>query len=524
MENFWDLKKAPKYYSDTQCFMEIANGGGIDVYYEDEMIHERTIEMCFIKLYAKLSQGKKRVLILANDFSLFLDYFSRQCEKGLRKVINPIPYALVNTDKIVSLQVYNCFVIRSTKYVIGSDNFPAAAVMAHIKEQKAYNDPKLGYTHYLGEVLQAEEIKKIYRPNLLTLKLIQDMPQGPIILTSNFITYEKVWSYDFDSAYPAIILENKFPKDYKRVKQLSKGGNLVKVRLSGVKAKYFNQYPMFRGKREPSRNKVKMVGKRIIEAEEIELYIFLENEMPIYYYFYNIEKVEFLEIYEIIWFSLPAKTIEVVKALWDKKNELKEIKRRTGIEPPSYKGVKQALNRIYGYFATLIKDRSGKLRPRDSSIPWDVGAYIISRQRHLMFLVIKEVGIGHVVSAHTDGIKIDFDAHEIIDKMNKERGILHGTCGQWEFEGTLENVYYLANTKAKYMENGQLKMKHGGISEEDITEFMSTHTWDNIQRDTLINITVKKWLELDENNILQLKTIKKPIELSLVGVQEDNNE
>jgi hypothetical protein len=135
-----------------------------------------------------------------------------------------------------------------------------------------------------------------------------------------------------------------------------------------------------------------------------------------------------------------------------------------------------------------------------------------------MFLVIKEVGIGHVVSAHTDGIKIDFDAHEIIDKMNKERGILHGSCGQWEFEGTLEDVYYLANTKAKYMENGQLKMKHGGISEEDITEFMSTHTWDNIQRDTLINITVKKWLELDENNVLQLKTIKKPIELSLVGV------
>ena len=518
MESIWNLKQAPKKISDTQCFMEIADGGGINVYYDDKIISERTIEVCFLKLYEELSQGKKRVMILTNDFNLFLDYFSRQCDSGLKSVIKPHCYCIINTNKIVSLQVYNCFVIRSTKYVFGSDSFSAAAVLAQIKKHKAYNDPKLGYTHYLGEQLHAEEIKKIYRPNLLTLKLIQDMPQGPIILTSN-LTYEKVWSYDYDSAYSAIILENKFPKSYKKVDKPVEGGNLVRVRLTGVKAKYFNQYPMFRGKRVPPRDKVKMIGKRIIEAEEIELYIFLENEIPIYYYFYDIQKIEFLEIYEIVWFSLPDTVINAVKELWDEKEKLKDIKRRTGIEPPNYKAVKQTLNRIYGYFATLV---DGGKRPRDPSIPWDVGAYIVSRQRYLMFLFIKEVGIGHVVSAHTDGIKVDFDAQEIVDRINEKRGILHGTCGKLEFEGILEKVQYLANTKAKYIENGELKMKHGGISEDDINEFISTHSWEQIRRDTIINITTKKWLELDENKVLQLRKKKTSMMLSLVGVEEEN--
>jgi hypothetical protein len=56
--------------------------------------------------------------------------------------------------------------------------------------------------------------------------------------------------------------------------------------------------------------------------------------------------------------------------------------------------------------------------------------------------------------------------------INLRRGSIYRDMGQWDKEAVLEKVQYFSNVKAKYIENGVLKMKHGGICEEDITAFL----------------------------------------------------
>lgn len=62
-------------------------------------------------------------------------------------------------------------------------------------------------------------------------------------------------------------------------------------------------------------------------------------------------------------------------------------------------------NRIFGYFITTY-EVDGELRIRDKDVPYQIGLWIISKQRQIMLDAIEAVGLENVVAAHTDGIKV----------------------------------------------------------------------------------------------------------------------
>lgn len=415
--------------------------------------------------------------------------------------------------KPISFSLFLCHAIhfRDMKYFYGTDEYKGAAAIEQIKKEPV-NHNRRGFTSRIGEALNIDLIKKDFPPIPLVKTLIYEMPQGPLILNSlNY--YEKAWCYDIHSAYPAILLENKFPKRLKKVSKIGKGEHLCKIKLTNFKAKFFNNYPLYLNKTCQLKNNpnLKIIGKRIIEGSSYIFYCFYEREIELLKFFYEIEKIELLEIYKIEFGKLPQPTIEAIKALYFDKSNKKDT--------PEYNAAKQKLNRMYGFFATLIKE-NGIYTLRNKNVPWLVAAFIVSRERELMFKAIKACGIEHLISGHTDGLKFDYDCGEIFNRLNKERGELYLDCGQWDFEGTLDCVQYLSNTRAKYYENGVLKMKHGGISDEDINKFLENKEWKDIKYNSIINFTYREELKFDKE-IIRLIKIQTPVELSKAGLGGD---
>ena len=107
-----------------------------------------------------------------------------------------------------------------------------------------------------------------------------------------------------------------------------------------------------------------------------------------------------------------------------------------------------------------------------------------------MVALIQQVGIEHIVSAHTDGVKFDCNADEIVDKVNLRRGEIYKDVGQWKKEEVFDKCFYFSNTVAKYEVNGEIGMKHGGIAEDDVNEFLHNKTYEDINENADFYVTL----------------------------------
>jgi hypothetical protein len=116
-----------------------------------------------------------------------------------------------------------------------------------------------------------------------------------------------------------------------------------------------------------------------------------------------------------------------------------------------------------------------------------------------MATLIAAVGIEHLVSAHTDGVKFNINADDIVEKINLKRGVLYKDVGQWKKEGVFDKCFYFSNTVAKYQEGELIGMKHGGIPEEDVDEFLIEKTYDDINGNEDFYITINKEIVCEEN-------------------------
>lgn len=373
------------------------------------------------------------------------------------------------------------------KYYYGSDKFSCAAAL-NLIENNPVEHWNSSYTGTIGKMLKIEEIKKEFPPIAKDLrqKMIYEAPQGGIIISKQE-EFSNVYCYDVVSAYLANLLEGKLPCGFKKVNKVEKGKcHFGKITVKGLKAKNNKALSLYRGKRIPEDCIIN--GKRIVAALEYSFYCYLELELPILNYFYTFESIEISDIYQIEMKELPTAAKDAIKELYDKKKAAKG-----SLE---YDGYKQMLNRIFGYFITCIGDKDN-LRARDYQVPYQIGIWLISKQRYVMWQLIQKVGIEHIVSAHTDGVKVDYNANDIVDVINLRRGSIYRDMGQWDKEAVLEKVQYFSNVKAKYIENGVLKMKHGGICEEDIKAFLQDKTYDDINGNTKFLFTIYK--EINSN-------------------------
>jgi hypothetical protein len=92
-----------------------------------------------------------------------------------------------------------------------------------------------------------------------------------------------------------------------------------------------------------------------------------------------------------------------------------------------------------------------------------------------------------VVHSHTDSIKFVGDHEDVIERYNEK--IEFEELGRFAPEGIMEKVIYYGTNKAKYIMDGELRFKHGGIEKRDIEPLMKM-SYDEVNKNTKYQLTI----------------------------------
>ena len=481
--------KGKRKLSEEKCFLEFKENKAILYINKKENQFKNLHEM-----YEFLAKKHKRFIIYTNNFNTIFNFYSQFYKSWEEKKIK-----LVSTGaRIYGLDLFNFISYRDMKYKFGSNSFTCAAALEII--EKNDENRKTSFTSNLGRLIEIDAVKEKFKPipKYLRQIMINETPKGAIILSRPNVEFTNVHCYDVCSAYIACLLEGNMPSKFIKTTHRIKGkAYFGKIKLINLRAKNPQMLTLYSSKKQEGDNIV-IVGSRILAAAQYSFYLFFD-EINIINQFYTYDKLEidYDNLYEIKFEKLPLKTIKAIRRLYDDKLNAKNSL--------DYDGFKQIVNRIYGFFITKRQIGEDDFDARDYTVPYQIGVWIISRQRLFMCCLINSVGLSHVVSAHTDGIKFDCDADEIVNKINMRRGVIYKDVGQWKKEGVFEKCFYFSNTVAKYTENGIVKMKHGGITQEDIDDFLSGKTYEDVNEFSEFYITIGQELCCEEDKVYILK-------------------
>lgn len=477
---------APRHFSETKCFIEFKNEKVI-LYMGKEPFEFNNLS----DMHEFLAAKHKRFHVYTNELDLILKLYYKYDRKKYK--IEP----LVNGKKIYGLNVLNVVSYKDMKYRYGSNNFSAAAAVEIIGKDE--NHIKSSFTSNLGRLIDAESMREKFKPipKSLRLKMMEESSSGAIILANIGKEFTNVHCYDVCSAYIGCLLEGNMPSRFLKTSQMIRGQQYFgKVIIKGLKAKNPQMLTLYVSKKKEGKN-ISLVGHRIIAAEEYRFYCFLNEKWIIdQYYTYDSFEVDYDQLWLIKFEKLPLSTIKAIRRLYDNKLNAKgQI---------DYDAYKQIVNRIYGFFLTKV-EREGESVARDYKIPYQIGLWIIHRQRLFMTSLIAAVGLNHVVSAHTDGVKFDCDADEIVNKINQARGEIYKDVGQWKKEDTLDRCFYFSNTVGKYQIGDKIGMKHGGVPLADVEEFLEGKTYDEINDSEEFLRTIGREIVCEENRTYIIK-------------------
>lgn len=410
-----------------------------------------------------------------NDFKELHDYCKKHYDMTDINLSNI-------TKKLIGFRV-GSLIVRDMKYHYGTDKYsPEIAVEIIQNKQIRWNS---SYTGEIGRSICIDKIKKEFNPvsRSLLKNMINKTSQGAIIYSRKDITFYNVLSNDIKSAYPAILLE-QVPYNFKLINpgsfKIGDGIHFGKIIVKGLKAKDLNFLPLYRGKEEINDSKVICSNKRIIAAIEYSYYGFIEHELELLNYAYTYKSIELDldEVYDVDFKYLPVESLEAIKAMYNEKSNNKGS--------ANYFAIKQKFNRIFGYFLTTIEGKDG-LALRDREVPYYIGLWVVSAQRNRMIKAFKKVGIENIVASHTDSIITKNVSCDVFNDLNKE---VYKDIGKWDSE-PYEAIEYFSNTRAKYLQNGKIGFKHGGISEQDIEGFLKNNQdFAAIKGDSVFNFTL----------------------------------
>lgn len=352
-----------------------------------------------------------------------------------------------------------------------------------------------GFTSCAKKKMRMDLIKKEFPPVTKEFrgKLIVSTVKGPTIgcRPNTEFTYCSFW--DIKSAYPHWILTLEFPYQFVKTNKLTRAPHTIhygKFILKNFKAKHSYYLPLFLkgGGLEENDKGILTCNRRILGGEEYSGYGFLEDIIPIIKNNYDYEelKIDMNELWMAKTKPLPDETKAAVIKMFDKKEETKKH------------SDKLILNRsAYGLFITHKKTVNGEKDAADREVPYQVGVYIVSHQAWYMDSVIQKCGVEHLIKTHTDSIGFDYDVSSIIYEENNKRHF-YKNIGMWEPEKIVKCCYY-SNTRAKLLnKKGKFEIKHGGISKDDVDEFLRTNTYDSISEESEIKLTARRRLEINE--------------------------
>lgn len=473
--------KTDRKFSKDKCFIDF-NNNKVILYMKEEQFEFVNLK----EMYEFLAAKKLRFYVYTNHLDLFLRLYKDYPKAKYKLSVSHIG------KKVYALNVANVVSFRDMKYRYGSNNFSAAAAMEIIKKDN--NNIRASFTSNLGKKIEIDSLKEKFNPISKALRtiMINEVPKGAIILAQTRKEFANVYCYDVCSAYIACLLEGRMPSQFIKTKILQKGKeHFGRVTIKGLKAKDTKLLTLYKTDKMEGKN-IALVGSRVIAAEKYSFYCFLNEKWIIdQYYNYESFEIDLNNLYLIKFEKLPLKTIKAIQRLYDDKLAAKG--------QLDYDGFKQIVNRIYGFFLTKREKKNGETDARDYTVPYQIGIWIIHRQRMFICSLIAAVGISHVVSAHTDGVKFDCNADEIVNKINIKRGTIYKDVGQWKKEEVFDKCYYFSNTVAKYQIGNTIGMKHGGIPQIDIDEFLTGKTYDQINGNEDFYLTCSKEIVCEKN-------------------------
>lgn len=435
----------------------------------------------------------RRVYVYSVYFNELFRYFANYEDiafkvKNLKANIEPKAF-----------QVYGGITFKDAKYYLGTDKIDSINPVNYCGLIKRFHSPKLqsSFTTYLKKFILDEDLmdfgNKENVPYTVIKELFANASLAPVIYSEINTEFKNVYCYDFDSAYIAHYYKHKFPYKFTFCgKEIRGEETLVRARFINIKAKNVRFLPI---STSPKRNGKEVMyanakGNRFLMGKEIELTFFYNLEMEMIDKYYDYDEMIIEKCWEIEMRPLPLSFLRKVAELYRDKEEAK----RRG-EP--YADKKVLLNRIHGFFITS-KDYNGGKEQMYPEVPLQISFYTIALQRATMCDIIEEVGLENIVSAHTDSIKTKGNFETIIKKYNDDcRLVGFDKLGQLEFEGLMEKVVYFSNTRAKYIMDGEFKIKHGGIESYRAKEILKNYTYDTLTSNSSYTHTIIRYFEND---------------------------
>lgn len=439
----------------------------------------------FSKRYKAGRRGAERVQIFTNDFKAVVNYYTDKKSLYWLETIKP----KVDSKKIFGIRLFNFIEIIDTKYKYGTDEYGAEDIFNSEIEFKTWNS---GFNGYAKRKICMEEIQKEFAPVSKSLRaiMINKMVKGPIISCRPGKDFQNVWAYDIKSAYPYWIDKLEFPCKFLKSKEWTGGDHMIhfgRVVIKNLMAKNPNYLPLFL-KQTPDRDDygVINVNRRVLAAEQYSGYVFMEDfKQIIQNYNYSSIEIDWTQFWNCETKLLPEESRAAIKELFNRKEQTKKH------------ADKLILNRsAYGLFITHKELSNGEKDAADYKVPYQVGAYIVSHQAAYMDSVIQKCGVSHLIAAHTDSIKFDYDVSEIVKEENKR--VSYSNLGSWEKEN-VERCYYFSNTRAKLIADGKLEIKHGGIDKKIADKFVQDNTYDTITENSEIELIIERYIKTDEN-------------------------
>lgn len=360
------------------------------------------------------------------------------------------------------------------KFKIGTDEFDFGKDIKEVYELilDAASIPKSGYTTKLKEELTTKE------PFLrLHTECLPSM--SPFIFVKCGREFSNVKCFDIESSYPYLLTQplphfKRFiDTEYMDLEDKNKT-YYVGLKLYNLRAKTHFLSLSFVGDDNTViadgqyEGQVVRLGTRIISVDKVVIYGFLPFLLEALED-YDYDKIEYTKQVAEYELKIDEDIRNYVLQTYYPK-EAKKQRKKNG-EDVSYQAEKIKLNRLYGFFITKGNEDA----------PAHYGQYIVQKGKAILNRIAHEIGFKDMIHGHTDSIKFVGDHEDVIKRYNDTIEFEH--LGRFDYEGTMERVVYYGTNCSKYLMNGKLGLKHGGVPEEDLEKIYQMN-YDDITKDT----------------------------------------
>ena len=473
----------------------------------------------FNKYVSPEVRGAKKVYVYTVYFDELYEILKKNSKEIALKVTNYKKKTIVE-----AFQIYGGITFKNAKYYLGTDKVDDIDPANYCGMIKSFHNANIkhSFTTSLKDAILSKEMEEFGNKENLPNEVMQELYNyaslAPIIYSDINKEFTNVYCYDFDSAYVDKYFKCRYPTKFKACSVSSKNAVLLRLRIKNIKAKNPRFCCLSVADKSCGEKIIcpTLESKRVLMAKEVVISVF-RFEMKMIEECYTYDEI----IVERAWTAelrkLPKCFLDAVLETY----QTKENAKRGGVP---YADKKVLLNRIHGFFITkkenlYVKD---ELQPMYAKVPMQIGFFTIALQRMMMYELIKKVGLENIVSAHTDSIKTKGNYETIIKEWNETyKNPYSDTMGVLEFEGIMEKVVYFSNTRAKYIMNGEFKIKHGGIWLRDAEDILNNYTYDSLNKSSSYQHTIKKVFRGKEEGMTYLKRIQ---ENRVFSEGDDNDE